>query len=88
MAPAAPYDFVLLPHEDHGYSARESIGHVLYEQIAWFDKYVKNAEEAELKHEPDSPQRHGEKTRQLNTEKSSKQCLLVFPLRVLRGHLR
>ena len=34
---------VLLPHEDHGYSARESIGHVLYEQIAWFDKYVKNA---------------------------------------------
>jgi dipeptidyl aminopeptidase/acylaminoacyl peptidase len=34
---------VLLPHEDHGYSARESIGHVLYEQIEWFDKYVKNA---------------------------------------------
>ncbi|MFM8270878.1 MAG: prolyl oligopeptidase family serine peptidase [Gemmata sp.] len=33
---------VLLPHEDHGYSARESIGHVLYEQIAWFDRYVKN----------------------------------------------
>ena len=32
---------VLLPHEDHGYAARESIGHVLYEQIAWFDKYVK-----------------------------------------------
>lgn len=34
---------VLLPHEDHGYSARESIGHVLYEQIAWFDRYVKGA---------------------------------------------
>lgn len=34
---------VLLPHEDHGYAARESIGHVLYEQIAWFDKYVKAA---------------------------------------------
>jgi dipeptidyl aminopeptidase/acylaminoacyl peptidase len=34
---------VLLPHEDHGYAARESIGHVLYEQIAWFDKYVKGA---------------------------------------------
>jgi dipeptidyl aminopeptidase/acylaminoacyl peptidase len=32
---------VLLPHEDHGYSARESVGHVLSEQIAWFDKYVK-----------------------------------------------
>jgi dipeptidyl aminopeptidase/acylaminoacyl peptidase len=34
---------VLLPHEDHGYSARESVEHVLAEQIAWFDKYVKNA---------------------------------------------
>ncbi|AWM40628.1 Prolyl tripeptidyl peptidase precursor [Gemmata obscuriglobus] len=34
---------VLLPHEDHGYAARESIGHVLYEQIAWFDRYVKGA---------------------------------------------
>jgi dipeptidyl aminopeptidase/acylaminoacyl peptidase len=34
---------VLLPHEDHGYAARESIGHVLYEQITWFDKYVKGA---------------------------------------------
>jgi dipeptidyl aminopeptidase/acylaminoacyl peptidase len=34
---------VLLPHEDHGYAARESIGHVLYEQIDWFDKYVKPA---------------------------------------------
>jgi dipeptidyl aminopeptidase/acylaminoacyl peptidase len=34
---------VLLPHEDHGYSARESIGHVLAEQIEWFDTHVKNA---------------------------------------------
>jgi dipeptidyl aminopeptidase/acylaminoacyl peptidase len=34
---------VLLPHEAHGYAARESIEHVLYEQIAWFDQYVKNA---------------------------------------------
>jgi dipeptidyl aminopeptidase/acylaminoacyl peptidase len=32
---------VLLPHESHGYEARESIEHVLYEQFAWFDKYVK-----------------------------------------------
>jgi dipeptidyl aminopeptidase/acylaminoacyl peptidase len=38
-----PVRLVLLPHEDHGYAARESIGHVLYEQIAWFDKYVKDA---------------------------------------------
>jgi dipeptidyl aminopeptidase/acylaminoacyl peptidase len=35
---------VLLPFEDHGYRARESIEHVLWEQIRWFDDYVKNAE--------------------------------------------
>jgi len=35
---------VLLPFEDHGYRARESIEHVLWEQIEWFDKYVKSAE--------------------------------------------
>jgi dipeptidyl aminopeptidase/acylaminoacyl peptidase len=34
---------VMLPHESHGYAARESIEHALYEQINWFDKYVKNA---------------------------------------------
>jgi len=35
---------VLLPFEDHGYRAKESIEHVLWEQINWFDKYVKNRE--------------------------------------------
>jgi dipeptidyl aminopeptidase/acylaminoacyl peptidase len=35
---------VLLPFEDHGYRARESVEHVLWEQIRWFEKYVKNAE--------------------------------------------
>ncbi|NNM25997.1 MAG: S9 family peptidase [Phycisphaerales bacterium] len=34
---------VLLPHEDHGYRSVESIEHVLWEQITWFDRYVKNA---------------------------------------------
>jgi len=34
---------VMLPHESHGYSARESIEHVLWEQVQWMDKYVKNA---------------------------------------------
>ena len=34
---------VMLPHEAHGYAGRESIEHVLYEMINWFDKYVKNA---------------------------------------------
>jgi dipeptidyl aminopeptidase/acylaminoacyl peptidase len=33
---------VMLPYESHGYSARESIYHVLAEMFEWFDKYVKN----------------------------------------------
>jgi dipeptidyl aminopeptidase/acylaminoacyl peptidase len=33
--------YVILPHESHGYVARESVEHTLYEMIAWFDKYVK-----------------------------------------------
>jgi dipeptidyl aminopeptidase/acylaminoacyl peptidase len=45
---------VLLPHEDHGYAARESIGHVLAEQIQWFDTHVKNAK-------PRQPKGTGEK---------------------------
>lgn len=32
---------VLLPHEDHGYRARESVEHVLWEQLRWFDMHVK-----------------------------------------------
>jgi len=35
---------VMLPLEAHGYSAKESIEHTVYEQINWFDKYVKNAQ--------------------------------------------
>jgi len=34
---------VLLPHESHGYEARESVEHVLFEQFEWFEKYVKAA---------------------------------------------
>ncbi len=34
---------VMLPHESHGYAGKESIEHTLYEQVQWFDKYVKNA---------------------------------------------
>ena len=33
---------VLLPKESHGYQAKESILHMLWEQDAWLDKYVKN----------------------------------------------
>jgi dipeptidyl aminopeptidase/acylaminoacyl peptidase len=34
---------VMLPHEAHGYAARETLLHVLAERLNWFDKYVKNA---------------------------------------------
>ncbi len=34
---------VLLPFEDHGYSAKESVFHVQAEMVEWLDKYVKNA---------------------------------------------
>jgi dipeptidyl aminopeptidase/acylaminoacyl peptidase len=35
--------YVVLPHESHGYAARESVLHTLAEMITWFDKHVKNA---------------------------------------------
>ena len=34
---------VMLPNESHGYRARESLMHMLYETNLWLDKYVKNA---------------------------------------------
>jgi dipeptidyl aminopeptidase/acylaminoacyl peptidase len=33
---------VMLPKESHGYSAKESILHLLWEQDQWLEKYVKN----------------------------------------------
>jgi dipeptidyl aminopeptidase/acylaminoacyl peptidase len=35
--------YVTLPHEAHGYAARESLEHTLWEMINWFDKHVKHA---------------------------------------------
>lgn len=35
--------YVVLPLESHGYAARESVEHTLYETVRWFDRYVKNA---------------------------------------------
>ncbi len=35
---------VMLPHESHGYRARESVLHMLWETYQWLDKYVKNKE--------------------------------------------
>jgi dipeptidyl aminopeptidase/acylaminoacyl peptidase len=36
--------YVVLPYESHGYSARENILHLLWEQNEWLDKWVKNAD--------------------------------------------
>ena len=38
----APARLVMLPKESHGYRAKESILHLLWEQDTWLDKYVKN----------------------------------------------
>lgn len=35
---------VMLPFEDHGYGARESIHHTLYEMFKWMDSHVKENE--------------------------------------------
>jgi dipeptidyl aminopeptidase/acylaminoacyl peptidase len=43
--------WVELPLEGHGYRARESIGHALWEMIRWADTYVKNAGARETKPE-------------------------------------
>ena len=37
--------YVQLPAEAHGYRARESIGHTLYEMVTWLDRYVKPKQE-------------------------------------------
>lgn len=40
----APVRLVMLPKESHGYAAKESIMHMLWEQDQWLEKYVKNRE--------------------------------------------
>lgn len=39
--------WVVLPLEEHGYRARESIGHMLWEQFRWADTYVRTPAPAE-----------------------------------------
>ncbi|HAW05468.1 MAG TPA: hypothetical protein DCW83_12325 [Saprospirales bacterium] len=34
---------VMLPRESHGYTAKESILHMLWEQDQWLEKYVKKS---------------------------------------------
>ena len=40
----APARLVMLPKESHGYAARESVLHILWEQDRWLEKWVKNKE--------------------------------------------
>ena len=40
---------VMLPKESHGYAAKESILHMLWEQDQWLEKYVKNRDVQEIK---------------------------------------
>jgi dipeptidyl aminopeptidase/acylaminoacyl peptidase len=35
---------VTLPYEAHGYAARETIEHVLFEMISWFERFVKDVQ--------------------------------------------
>ena len=43
---------VMLPHESHGYVARESVLHVLAESFRWLDTHVKNAKPLDEKVAP------------------------------------
>ena len=40
---------VMLPLESHGYEARESVEHTLWEMTSWFDRYVKPAPRAKAR---------------------------------------
>ena len=44
---------VLLPFEDHGYRGKESVEHVIWEQLEWFEKYLKNGGQPEAEAEGD-----------------------------------
>jgi len=41
----APVRLVMLPKESHGYRAKESIMHMLWEQDQWLEKHLKNKDE-------------------------------------------
>jgi dipeptidyl aminopeptidase/acylaminoacyl peptidase len=38
----ATVKLVMLPHESHGYQAKESLLHTAWETNDWLEKYVKN----------------------------------------------
>jgi len=44
----APVRLVMLPKESHGYKAKESVLHMLWEQDQWLEKHVKNKIETQV----------------------------------------
>lgn len=48
----APVRLVMLPKESHGYAAKESILHMLWEQDQWLEKYLKKKEDISVPEEP------------------------------------
>ena len=44
----APVRLVMLPKESHGYRAKESIMHMLWEQDQWLEKHVKNKDKKDI----------------------------------------
>jgi dipeptidyl aminopeptidase/acylaminoacyl peptidase len=47
----APVRLVLLPKESHGYAAKESILHMLWEEDQWLEKYLKKKEDISVPEE-------------------------------------
>ncbi|MFC4721103.1 alpha/beta hydrolase family protein [Geojedonia litorea] len=47
----APVRLVMLPKESHGYAAKESILHMLWEQDQWLEQYLKKKEDITLPEE-------------------------------------
>ncbi|MGM5470731.1 alpha/beta hydrolase family protein [Flavobacteriaceae bacterium LMO-SS05] len=47
----APVRLVMLPKESHGYAAKESIMHMLWEQDQWLELYLKNKEDISVPEE-------------------------------------
>ncbi|RIA10355.1 dipeptidyl aminopeptidase/acylaminoacyl peptidase [Flavobacteriaceae bacterium MAR_2010_72] len=47
----APVRLVMLPKESHGYAAKESIMHMLWEQDQWLEQYLKKKEDIALPEE-------------------------------------
>jgi dipeptidyl aminopeptidase/acylaminoacyl peptidase len=48
MGNGATVRYIELPAESHGYRARESVGHTLWEMVTWLDEHVKGEKTASV----------------------------------------